>query len=114
VDRFGVEKVYILSAGWGLIRADFLTPYYDITFSQQAERWKRRRKADRYEDFRMLSDDAADDIACVGGKDYLKLFGALTETSQDQEESVLQLRSGPEGRRLHVREIRDDADQLAL
>lgn len=25
VDRFGVEKVYILSAGWGLIKADFLT-----------------------------------------------------------------------------------------
>lgn len=27
VDRLGLEKVYILSAGWGLIRADFLTPY---------------------------------------------------------------------------------------
>ena len=37
VDRFGLRKVYILSAGWGLIRADFLTPYYDITFSQSAE-----------------------------------------------------------------------------
>src|SRR5437868_1479389 len=30
VDRLGVQRVYILSAGWGLIRADFLTPYYDI------------------------------------------------------------------------------------
>src|SRR5690349_10583044 len=32
VDRFGLENVFILSAGWGLIRADFLTPSYDITF----------------------------------------------------------------------------------
>ncbi len=51
VDRFGSPNVYILSAGWGLISANFLTPYYDITFSQSAERYKRRRKADRYQDF---------------------------------------------------------------
>jgi hypothetical protein len=37
VEAFGVENIYILSAGWGLIRADFLTPYYDITFSHSAE-----------------------------------------------------------------------------
>jgi hypothetical protein len=46
VDRFGLRKVYILSAGWGLIRADFLTPHYDITFKQGAERFKRRKKQD--------------------------------------------------------------------
>src|SRR6185437_5158724 len=33
-DAFTVDKLYILSAGWGLIPATFLTPYYDITFSQ--------------------------------------------------------------------------------
>jgi hypothetical protein len=32
-DRFGLLKLYILSAGWDLIAANFLTPYYDITFS---------------------------------------------------------------------------------
>jgi hypothetical protein len=37
VEKFGIEKVFILSAGWGLIRADFLTPNYDITFSGSAE-----------------------------------------------------------------------------
>jgi len=47
-DELGVQNVYILSAGWGLIRADFLTPYYDITFSLSADAYKRRRKADRY------------------------------------------------------------------
>lgn len=25
-ERFGIERTYILSAGWGLIAADFLTP----------------------------------------------------------------------------------------
>jgi hypothetical protein len=78
VNRFGLRKVYILSAGWGLIRADFLTPYYDITYSQRAEGYKRRRKADRYHDFRMLPDDIHDEIVFFGGKDYLRLFNSLT------------------------------------
>ena len=44
VNRFGLDSVFILSAGWGLIPARFLTPAYDITFSQvpKPERWKRR------------------------------------------------------------------------
>ena len=28
VRTYGIERVYILSAGWGLITADFLTPNY--------------------------------------------------------------------------------------
>jgi hypothetical protein len=47
VDRFGLRNAYILSAGWGLIRADFLTPSYDITFSPEADACKRRRETDR-------------------------------------------------------------------
>jgi hypothetical protein len=77
VDKFGATEVFILSAGWGLIPATFLTPLYDITFSAQAESWKRRRKADRYLDFCMMPDDGAD-VAFLGGKDYLPLFCALT------------------------------------
>jgi hypothetical protein len=79
VERFGLRNVYILSAGWGLIGADFLTPRYDITFSRTAEGYKRRKKRDRYEDFRMLPDDA-DDIVFLGGKDYVPLFCALTNS----------------------------------
>jgi len=78
VDRFGPQKVYILSAGWGLIRADFLTPNYDITFSPSAKGYTRRRKADRYQDFRMLPIEADGRIVFFGGKDYLPLFSALT------------------------------------
>jgi hypothetical protein len=74
VDRFGVRKVYILSAGWGLIAADFLTPYYDITFSPSAERYKRRRKTDHYEDFCMLPSETDEEILFFGGKDYFPLF----------------------------------------
>ena len=29
----GLKRLYILSAGWGLITAGFLTPCYDITFT---------------------------------------------------------------------------------
>jgi hypothetical protein len=78
VDRFGLPSVYILSAGWGLIRADFLTPYYDITFSQSADPYKRRRKTDRYDDLCMPPLDTDDDILFLGGKDYLPLFCTLT------------------------------------
>jgi hypothetical protein len=78
MNRFGLQKVYILLAGWGLIRADFLTPYYDITYSQSAEGYKRRRKADRYHDFRMLPDEIHEEIVLFGGKDYLRLFCSLT------------------------------------
>ncbi|HYR44877.1 MAG TPA: hypothetical protein VER98_17730 [Terriglobia bacterium] len=77
-DRFGLQNVYILSAGWGLISAGFLTPYYDITYSQSAERYKRRRKNDTYNDFRMLVNETCEDILFFGGKDYLPLFCSLT------------------------------------
>jgi len=79
VERFGLHSVYILSAGWGLIRADFLTPYYDITFSRKAEVYKRRRPTDPYHDFRMPSDDTKDEVVFFGGQDYLPLFSSLTE-----------------------------------
>jgi hypothetical protein len=79
VDRFGVEQVYILSAGWGLIRADFLTPYYDITFSTRTEAYKRRRQTEQYSDFR-LPNDIDDEILFFGGSDYRSLFCSLTSS----------------------------------
>jgi hypothetical protein len=77
-NRFGVEHMYILSAGWGMIRADFLTPQYNITFSPRAEYYKRRKflKTDPY--FNMLPDDGDSPIVFFGGKDYISLFCSLT------------------------------------
>jgi hypothetical protein len=76
--KVGSEKLFILSAGWGLIGASFLTPYYDITFTAQADAYKRRRKNDRYHDLAMLPPDTEEPIVFFGGKDYLPLFDHLS------------------------------------
>ncbi|MDH3472477.1 MAG: hypothetical protein OEM59_02195 [Rhodospirillales bacterium] len=78
VDRFGQGNVFILSAGWGLIRSDFLTPKYDITFSASADAYKRRRPRDIYHDFCQLPLDRGNEIVFFGGKDYRPLFYRLT------------------------------------
>jgi len=79
IDCFGIENVYILSAGWGLVRSDFLVPYYDITFSQSADNYKRRRRSDRYNDFKLLPLQTTETVTFIGGKDYLPLFCDSTE-----------------------------------
>ena len=77
-----VDNVFILSAGWGLVRADYLLPKYDITFSSNAKgsnAYKRRRPKDgHYQDFSMLPQDTAKHVFFFGGRDYLPLFCALT------------------------------------
>lgn len=78
VECFNVENVYILSAGWGLIRSDFLTPHYDITFSLGVDAYKRRRKKDHYEDYRMLPQDTREEVVFFGGTAYVPLFCSLT------------------------------------
>lgn len=74
VRRYGVDNVYILSAGWGLIPASFLTPQYDITFSGSADIYKRRRAS--YADFAMLDTDES--VVFFLGKSYIDLASALT------------------------------------
>jgi hypothetical protein len=78
-DQYGLDNMFILSAGWGLIEARFLTPKYDITFSPSAEHYKRRRKKDCYLDLQMLPTDSDDNLVFFGGKDYLPLFCALSQ-----------------------------------
>ena len=84
VDRIGVGNTYILSAGWGLIAADFLTPDYDITFRPVADAYRPRRKEDRYDDLRMLPANTAEPVVFFGGKDYVPLFCSLTEHVKGQ------------------------------
>ena len=78
-DRFR-EKLYILSAGWGLIRANFLTPNYDITFSsaRNVEKFKRRTRRATYSDFCLAPTVSAEPIVFFGGKNYVPLFCKLT------------------------------------
>lgn len=82
VAKFGIDKVFILSAGWGLIPATFLTPVYDITFSQRADNYKRRRKSTAYRDLRLFPVDSDEALVFLGGKDYLPLFAALTHSAR--------------------------------
>ncbi len=83
---FGSENVFILSAGWGLIRSDFLTPDYNITFSTQKNvpAWARRSKRLTLppRDLNHLTPTVTspdEPIHFFGGRDYLPLFSALME-----------------------------------
>ena len=81
VDVFGLENVHVLSAGWGLVKASFLLPKYDITFSsaRKVEPFKRRRKSDSFCDFNHLDKGCADNLLFFGGVGYRPLFLELTE-----------------------------------
>lgn len=74
----GIEKLFILSAGWGLVAGSYLLPTYDITFSGSAERHKRRRADQRFQDLNAFEGESEEATVFVGGKDYLPLFLALT------------------------------------
>jgi hypothetical protein len=81
VDRLGADKTYILSAGWGLIGAAFLTPQYDITFSPAVRKdapYKFRREQDSYHDFCHLPDDTDEPVVFFGGLGYVRFFCGLT------------------------------------
>lgn len=78
VDRLGADAVYILSAGWGLLPASFLTPNYDITFSGSAPSAKRRRRKDPFADLSLIPGEPEDPIIFFGGADYRPLFQTLT------------------------------------
>ena len=79
VKRYGVDSTFILSAGWGLIPAGFLTPVYDITFSSQDDDYVRRRKPILSRLF-MISAGTTEPVVCFGSKDYAPLFAALTRS----------------------------------
>ena len=77
----GTDRMYILSAGWGLIRADFLTPQYDVTFSTVVRKgtpYKFRHKQDAYADFRHMPSGSDEPVIFFGSKDYVPLFCRLT------------------------------------
>ena len=87
VNTFCAQNVFILSAGWGLIPADFLIPDYDITFSNKAKcdnAYKRRRRNDAFMDLSMLPADRTGPIVFLGGKDYVPLFCCLTEGAKSE------------------------------
>jgi len=77
--RFG-DRLYILSAGWGLVRSDMPLPKYDITFKSNNKIPINtiRKSQSRYKDFNHLNQNI-EDIIFIGTPGYLKLFYELTE-----------------------------------
>ncbi len=83
VSHFQPANVFILSAGWGLVRADFLLPQYNITFSRQQNVRKEYRRGKRepgWNDFNQLRGVVVDaeEVHFLGGRDYLDLFYSLS------------------------------------
>lgn len=81
IEEFGWQRVFILSAGWGLVRADFRIPNYDITFShaKNVPPYARRRVKDAsWKDYCQL--DMADrrPLVFFGTVKYISLLGKLT------------------------------------
>jgi len=103
VKKFGASSVYILSAGWGLIGAEFLTPDYDITFSNSAEPYNRRSPRDRYADFNMLPASSSEPIFFFGGKAYISLFDSLTASHSGRRIVFFNSKNPPEVRDCELR-----------
>lgn len=79
-DLYGVDQLYILSAGWGLIPGKLLTPRYDITFKAiKDQAHTRRLKSDRYDDLRLLPMETDQPIVFFVSKGYVGLACELTE-----------------------------------
>jgi hypothetical protein len=83
-ERFGAANIFILSAGWGLVRGEFRLPNYDITFSAAADRYKQRKNRDAYSDFCQLDVNDARPIAFLVGERYLQLLVQLARKFPDQ------------------------------
>lgn len=80
VKTFSTERVFILSAGWGLISSDFLVPDYNITFKSERERnWIKRGRSELFADFCQLPAGNKDPIVCFGGTHYVWQFCKLTQ-----------------------------------
>ncbi len=80
VNTLGAENVLIFSAGWGLVRASYLLPNYDITFSKQAEPYKVRRSSDVFEDFVQLQPSDPGPLVFLGGEEYRERMKRLTRS----------------------------------
>ena len=83
-EHLGPDRLYILSAGWGLVSARFLIPNYDITFNGRVNSLKRRHQRDCYQDFRMLPSNVDGPVVFLGGKNYHRLFLDLTADFQGE------------------------------
>ncbi|MGL2999401.1 hypothetical protein [Flavobacterium sp. RSSB_23] len=86
-NRF-MANLYILSAGWGLVRANYRLPKYDITFSKATNvslNARRNFNTTQYQDFNQLDKNDDNDIVFIGSPDYIPLFIHLTENLKNRK-----------------------------
>ena len=85
--KYGKENVFILSAGWGLVNADYWLPPYNITFSTAENTpdyartsvkklWQRLEPLKYNPLCKIANKDTT--IYFFGGKDYIPLYYHLT------------------------------------
>ena len=83
--QFGNDKgaeIFILSAGWGLVRGSFRLPDYDITFSsaQNVKEYAKREVGENLPGLNHIGvASEKEETHFFGGRDYLPLFYSLTE-----------------------------------
>lgn len=68
------HELFILSAGWGMVRSNYWLPHYEITFTrpQKAEkRYAFRSSKDPYQDFQHLTNAETTPIVVFTGQNYL-------------------------------------------
>lgn len=83
VERFGSDKIFILSAGWGLVKADYLLPNYDVTFSLAAKKKCPSafcHSSVEYDYFQHLTTNSHKNrpVIFLGGSAYWPVFDRLT------------------------------------
>jgi hypothetical protein len=87
-EKFG-KRLYILSAGWSIVRAEFKLPSYDITFNASAKKFKHRKHNDAgYKDYNHLAIDFPANppsVMCIGSLSYQKQYRKLMGRSPDKD-----------------------------
>jgi hypothetical protein len=74
------SNLYIISAGWGIIRADFKLPNYDITFKTGVSPCNYRSFQVLFNDFNHLKNIPVDEIIVfIGSPDYINFFYSMTK-----------------------------------
>jgi hypothetical protein len=98
------HSFYILSAGWGIIRADFRIPAYNITFSTapSVPKYAQRSVDDVWPDINHLKEDVDNEkyapdskIILFAGKDYLPYFRRMTKSIPKKKLIVLYYEKNP-------------------
>ena len=82
------NNLFIFSAGWGIVRADYKLPKYNVTFSNSNNIpiYAKRNDNDTFNDFNQLEGvDENERIIFIGGKDYVLPFCQLTNHLPNQK-----------------------------